>query len=248
MGINLSEGEYIALIDSDDIWLPQKLEIQIAALNEKKLDLVYTNALFIDKNRESLKRLYATEDEMKLPSRDIFLQLVLRNFIPISSVVAKRHVFSNIGLFNNDFQSSEDTEWLLRVAHEYKLCGINNVLIQYRIHSANSSKNLELLHKYSIRIIERNVDLYPEISDKLGKKLTYCLSEKYLDLGYEFFAQYNFKEAREKLLRSIRYTPFFRMRKYAYLFFTFFPSNLIKMLRGLKGSSLINMGMRRKVI
>jgi len=233
--ITKAAGRFIAFLDSDDIWIPNKLEIQIECFNENKnIDLLYTNALYIDSSGKDLgDRLYARKEEMQYKPDEMFDHLLLRNFIPMSSIIIRCEVVNKAGLFDGSFRNTEDIDWLLRVVRRHSACGINSSLIKYRLHATNSSKEFDIVHRSSIEVIKKNITLYPEVVKKLGGKLSRVLSKKHYDCGYALFEKNDFKEARNNFLCSIKYRLFFRMRKYIYLLATFLSRNAVDRIRSI---------------
>ncbi len=135
-GIKLASGEYIAFLDSDDIWMPTKLELQVKFL-EKHQDysLVSSNMLTfgdIKENRKIYNPKFST-------SGFVFRKLVLGNFVANSTAMVRKSAIEDVGYFNEDKRlfSVEDFEFYLRIARKYKIHYSDGILAQYRIHSTN---------------------------------------------------------------------------------------------------------------
>ncbi|MBU4140009.1 MAG: glycosyltransferase, partial [Euryarchaeota archaeon] len=89
-GMLQSSGKYISFLDDDDLWSPDKLEIQIKYMEAHPIyGLVYSNAIIIDDdgNRKGL-----LIDQKKAKQGRIFLELLGGNFIPILTVLMKREL------------------------------------------------------------------------------------------------------------------------------------------------------------
>jgi hypothetical protein len=140
-GINAAKGEYIALLDSDDIFLPNKLEEQINALERHPecgvcyCDLVH----FTDtKPREFFHHEYNTL------SGDIFRALLRKQFINPLAIVAKKEVFENYGMFNESLRRSEDWDLWLRWARQgVTFYHLTAVLAQYRMRTEGNLSSLD---------------------------------------------------------------------------------------------------------
>lgn len=114
-GIEHSEGQYIAFLDSDDMWLPEKLKKQVMVLsNSPEVALTYTRFRFIGGNDSST--IFPRQNKYK--SGIVFRYLFLRAFIACSGVMARRSSLEKAGLFdlNPDLVAFEDTDLWLRVA------------------------------------------------------------------------------------------------------------------------------------
>jgi len=139
LGIKNSSGEFIAFLDADDVWLPEKLKKQIDLFKNPKVGLVYSDMEFFGdkfpfkKYSEMTKGFYRGE---------AMRELIKRNFIPISSVVLRREVFEMAGYFNEDFKRfpiGEDYELWLRVARVFEVDFIPEAFVRYRIHAGQMS-------------------------------------------------------------------------------------------------------------
>lgn len=141
VGLEMSRGEFIAFLDSDDTWLPEKLSKQIGLL-KKNIDIVYTNANFIDKNGNNKNGTLLREGLAK--SGHIFNDLVQENFIPLSSVLMRRRVYKKIkGFTENRRVGFEDYQyWLRASAKNYNFKYVDETLINYRLHGNKYSEKV----------------------------------------------------------------------------------------------------------
>lgn len=170
-GMLQSSGKYISFLDDDDLWCPDKLEIQIKYMEEHPLScLVYSNAIIIDEkgNRKGL-----IIDQKKAKQGRIFLDLLGGNFIPILTVLMKRELLESNGLLNEEpsLIAVEDYEYLLRAALKFDIGYINNPLAMYRVHSSSMSKarSVALLRQ---KVLKRFLD-NSEIPKKFYNEIIY---------------------------------------------------------------------------
>ncbi|MGH7244436.1 MAG: glycosyltransferase family 2 protein [Phycisphaerales bacterium] len=128
-----ARGEWLAFLDADDLWLPHKLERQLALANaQPEFEIVLGNYLpFL-------------EPGTSCPKWQNPQQLVdgAETFVP-SVVLARRTLFSRVGLFNESLRISEDFEWLVRA----RLAGVTmgrlpEIVTRKRLHQANLSHQL----------------------------------------------------------------------------------------------------------
>ncbi|OGH12184.1 MAG: hypothetical protein A2857_03350 [Candidatus Levybacteria bacterium RIFCSPHIGHO2_01_FULL_36_15] len=134
IGIKNAMGQYVAFLDSDDLWLPGILKEQLDYLKSHPgIPLAYTDQYIeVDGNKLEKTRFQATNmsDERKrrfnLPG---FVQLTP---IHISSVMVKKSIFDQMGYFNEDLKIHEDTEMWNRVSEKYELGFINIPLTIFR--------------------------------------------------------------------------------------------------------------------
>jgi glycosyltransferase involved in cell wall biosynthesis len=134
--LQLSSGSYIALIDQDDIWLPEKLEKQIRAFEvDQSLGLVYSDSYFIDEDGKELGTAFKRSPP---PAGDPFLGLLThRNFMPCLTVLVRREAAQDVRGFNETLKYVEDYDLFLRIALKYKVSCIPEPLAKYRIHAGN---------------------------------------------------------------------------------------------------------------
>lgn len=125
IGILHANGEYIAFLDDDDIWLKDKLEKQLKLI--KRYDLIYTD-YFIKYPDGKVKR----KGVKIVCGKNTFEHLKKSNFISTSSVLVRKKVLEDVGMFDTSLTIGEDYDLWLRISEKYKIYGINEPLYIYR--------------------------------------------------------------------------------------------------------------------
>lgn len=154
-GIKQSSGEYIALLDSDDLWLPDKLKKQIGEFEKNgNIGLVCTKSFHFNKEKKWIQYKHLSEKDFT------FKSLFLRNNIICSSVVIKKSVLDDVGLFNENpkIQSGEDYELWLRIAKKYEIKYVNIPLAKYRNHE-------EVIRKKDVERINMLINIYTSLME-----------------------------------------------------------------------------------
>jgi len=151
-GIAEAQGGYIALLDSDDIWEPDKLERQLVLLQTTQADFAYCAYDFIDAEGKNLQRAY------EAPKAIDFRGLLTENVIGCSTVLAKKelmqeHPFS-LGVHHEDYLL-----WLTLLQKGYRACGETNILMHYRRLPSSRSGNKERAAKSRWAIYRRHLHL-----------------------------------------------------------------------------------------
>ena len=125
-GIRLTKGQYVAFCDDDDLWMPNKLDLQISAL-ENNLDHAVCFSKMVRFDSEGEWTVASEEGSLDFDS------LLVNNTAPISSVVVRVDLFSQIGVFSESHLvgPAEDYEFLLRAASVTKFYFIDEYLIRY---------------------------------------------------------------------------------------------------------------------
>jgi glycosyltransferase involved in cell wall biosynthesis len=126
-GIKVSRGEYIAFLDSDDLWLDKKLEVQVNFMKAHKSFISYTDEIWI----RGGKRVNPGKRHRKY-SGWIFDKVLPLCIISPSSVMIRREVFDRIGLFDEHLPACEDYDMWIRVAKHYPIHLIEQQLIVKR--------------------------------------------------------------------------------------------------------------------
>ncbi len=144
LGISISSGVYLAFLDADDIWLPDKLEIQIKELQKNKVDLVFSDS-YVFNNDEILdvsqKMNVHTGVFYDKSSLELFLK---ENRIPILTVVVKKDKVINVGSFSEklDIQNVEDYHlWLKLLLSNGVFYSSDHILAKYRVHGNSATSN-----------------------------------------------------------------------------------------------------------
>lgn len=124
-GVDLCAGQYVALLDSDDVWHPDKLEKQLARMAQTGAELSYTSYAIVGADGKKVKADYL------VPQQATFDQLLKQNVIGCSTVmmtarIAKAHPF------NTDFYHEDYVLWLQLLRSGCKAAGCTEVLVDWR--------------------------------------------------------------------------------------------------------------------
>jgi glycosyltransferase involved in cell wall biosynthesis len=141
-GIEHCDSDYIAFLDADDEWLPQKLAKQLEVFRsaaQENLGIVYCDYCTLDEQTS------VTEPAKRGPELrgEIFQRLLGGNLISGSgsSVLIKRECFTTAGLFDEELTACEDWDMWLRIAASYAFDYVSEPLVKIRKHSGNMQKN-----------------------------------------------------------------------------------------------------------
>jgi glycosyltransferase involved in cell wall biosynthesis len=138
----VARGDLVAFLDDDDIWLPAKLERQVALLQrEQDLGMVYTNACFLD---EEGKHSEPVLDRHRLRHGHVFDDLIANCFIHPSTVVMRRGIGERIGWFEESLECIEDYDLWLRVSYDNPVGAVADSLAFIRRHSGQIQHQREL--------------------------------------------------------------------------------------------------------
>lgn len=216
-GIKVSSGSYLAFLDADDLYYPEKIEIQKTFLDDcPEVDMVFSDFEYF--GGTLLRR--AIPDSFKEGKGNLFLDLFRYNCIAIPTVLIRRRCFEEVGLFDETLRAAEDYDFWLRLIRHKKVGYIDHVLAKVRLHPENMSKDADLMCEYEIKVMDKAIHDNPEIKDRYS----YLIKEKYgiiyFETGYRHLLGYEMKKARKKFLRAMKYRPFW-IKPYIYLLSSF---------------------------
>ncbi len=164
-GLTSAESEWVAFLDDDDIWHPEKLELQLAAAAQTGADLVTCNfGAFNDKGEIADAGLAP-----RPPGLNFAEALMLDNFVSGgSSVIVKRAVICRRGGFDASLRGCEDWDMWRRLAWDAKFHYLDRRLVRYRRHGANMTDRLDLvLQAETQHFAKLLVDTPPELRHML---------------------------------------------------------------------------------
>lgn len=174
--IKQAKGRYIAFLDCDDIWLPEKLERQVELLeSNQELSLVYSDSYVIDSDGNLGQQTYF---HGRKPFKGAaFVELLEYNPIVLSTAVVRREVLNTVGIFNPEYKMSEEYDLWLRIAEYYPVDFIESPLAKYRVHSESASqRNVVLAYIEDLQILDywltRKQALTRELRDKVRRQKT----------------------------------------------------------------------------
>jgi glycosyltransferase involved in cell wall biosynthesis len=132
--IQKADGEYIALLDADDIWKPFYLEEQLKLIEKYPTNKIFaTNSEILKKGKTS-HRQFSVDISKKEPIVvDYFEASYLDSILHSSTTVVKREVFDTVGLYDTDIRSGQDTDLYVRMGLQYKVVFSPKICVQYRV-------------------------------------------------------------------------------------------------------------------
>lgn len=132
--INTAKGYFLAFLDADDIWAPEKLSTQVAFMTEKNVGFSFTSYDCIDENGEKLQRILRQSNDM---TYDDYLH---NTVIGCSTVMLNTDILGPVTM--PDFRTSEDAAtWLSILRKGHFAYSVDNVLVSYRIRQKSASSN-----------------------------------------------------------------------------------------------------------
>lgn len=169
VAIQMARGEFIAPIDADDVWLPEKLERQVAKMLESSpaVGLVYTWSLRLDAGGKVIGRSSA----MDLRG-NVYAAFVYKNFCSASAPLIKKTCFDRAGGYDPTLrerggQGCEDIDLLLRIAELYEFELVPDYLVGYRQSAGSMSRNVAAMERSFRLVMAKAQRRHPELPKKI---------------------------------------------------------------------------------
>lgn len=183
----LSSGVYLAFLDHDDVWVPEKLGKQVDAIRvtEHKPSLVFSNSQIIDNdgNKGQIKRV----SDYRVRLRNNFFETILRakkNIICLSGVLMQKSLWDDgIARFDSSYKMAEEYDVWLKASYQNSAYAyIPEVLVYYRIHGENFTlKEPELMYLEPIDILDK---WYSKTDHHYHKLIRENIASFYLSLSH----------------------------------------------------------------
>ncbi|MBI5630430.1 MAG: glycosyltransferase [Elusimicrobia bacterium] len=173
--LELSRGRYISFLDQDDIFLPEKLEKQVAAF-QADVALVFCNSIRFWENTGREALLY----DRRPPDGDAFRALLGGYYLQINTVMIRRSALpeDRAWWFCPSFRMCEETDLFLRLAYRHPIAYVDEPLAKYRIHGQNFSvRRREYLISEQEAILKRLEGLVPDFAILYAREISRLSAE-----------------------------------------------------------------------
>jgi len=165
-GLRIAQGTYIAFLDSDDVWMENKLEKQLFMLNQNDLDMIHTSAYIIDES-SNIQGVFNNQRVFNFLKYIINVKNIIfyTNYININSVLIKNQ---DLPLFNEDINLVAMEDWKFWIDTFYqgkKIMFLDKKLLKYRIHTSSTSQRdsdigyRKSLYLLSLVLVESKITL-----------------------------------------------------------------------------------------
>lgn len=232
LGIKKSTGEYIAFLDSDDSWLPEKISMQMEEIvKNPRIKIIHTN-IKIRVNGQIQNTIYPVGHQ----EGKIFENLLLHTgSVVCSTLLINRECFEKVGYFDEELRTAEDVHLFLRLAHYYDFYFLDKALIIKNHHGSNLTN---LNHMYSgsgaLLALEKIEQLFPEYSRGKSKVMRRALYLRARLRASAYAEKGDYKNAFRFLIKSLSY----QKSLYNFLSVSYQMTRICFNLVSLKGTNL----------
>lgn len=229
IALRAAKGEFVAVLNDDDVWLPTKLERQIELLEaHPRVGLVHTGGYFIDDAGNQLRGSPLGFAFPRFATGDVLMGLVYENKIIASAALARRECFDRVGEFNEAYYGSGDWEMWFRIAEHYHVGFVDEPLTLYRVHGDNASHKLEKIWKDDQRLREWMAPrLVPLVGRFPEEDVLRARAFNFAALGMERALNGDAKGGRQALHDAIKLHPR-RLKSYLRWLSTYLPTPLFR--------------------
>src|SRR5262249_33405652 len=207
-GIIHSSGDFIAFLDADDLWLTNKIALQIAYLeNHAQYSLVYSDMKTFDDAgiiQESVKAWL----NMSPPSGWVFKELFEETLFAADATLFAKKCVDHVGFFDESLTVGEDYSMWLRMSRYFQSGYLDLPLTKYRQHADMTSRRLGRCLKngipWEVIAVNKVLHLFPEAIGELGKStVRKRISRPYYFIGCHHLNEGDHRRARHLFMRAL---------------------------------------------
>lgn len=209
-------GDYIAFHDQDDLWLPCKLELQMAVMQQHpEIGLLHTRYARIDSAGELFPEYRALDQDAfcnpaaQIRVDDVFEEIFISNDIqPLTSLISKK-VLDEVGWFNPGLPGVDDYELWLRIARRYPVGHVQTITGFWRQHAAQQSKQGYTMLLIRLKAMDTFLAADPAAARRVNRA-AYVARMHGMNSGaanHYFYNLHDYPTARAHFLKALKLKP-----------------------------------------
>lgn len=212
--LRLARGQYISVLDSDDLWMPNYLEKMVGYLQaHPEIDVIYPNAMLFGNSHLNGK----VFQDIYPSSHPVTLEKFLTKECSVFGLVTfRREILNRVGLYDEGLRGVEDLDlWLRMLQHGYRFTFTDEVLVKYRRHDTSLSASStayfdQVLKAYrKFQASELTTSQQRELAEAYCRKIQ---ADKDLLLAKQEILRGNHQSATQHLLSVLKFRPTVKLR------------------------------------
>jgi len=251
-GIRLASGLWVAFLDADDQWTPDKIKQQVAVLARyPELHLIAGDMAEIGQDDTVLTAsvldkhhlLAGFVKEQGRPITNALGKLLAKNFIPTGTVLVRKETLIAVGMFNEAIHFGEDLELWARIAAYYPMTCLPEILMLRRLHNNNATYETASMLSDKVKVMKSLRQYIAMPLKQQGMNPDRLVAEALADVAYWHFNLKDYKKTRWASLASLRVS--LTTRALVYGLAACLPASCIMLIKQLKARGEVVSGLTK---
>jgi glycosyltransferase involved in cell wall biosynthesis len=208
-GIREARGEFLAILDADDVWLPTRLARGVAVMDDSpRVGLVHSRIGRMGPDGQIIYyRGFLAKYQSGMIARDLFTR---RANILSATVLLRKRCLEDVGYFDETMQTCEDRDLWFRLAERYEVAYIDEILAHYRVDTGGATSHPDRMLKGQLFFVRKHYNR----GACSWMALCRALAQIYREQGDFFFAHRQVRKSITYYFRSVMYNPFHPLNVY----------------------------------
>lgn len=200
--IEQARGEFIAFLDCDDLWLPEKLTKQLPLFDDPEVGLVFSDAVYFN-NAGDERRRYK---QAPYWTGRCFSQLLENYFLVMPTLLIRKRTLQSLDeWFDPQFDFIEEADLARRIGHDWKLAMVDEPLAKWRMHMSSSTyRNYHLVTEETMRMLDKYRALFPGFEDQYRREIKNIKQKLFTDEAIHHLLNGK-QQAARKSIRDFRF-------------------------------------------